>query len=217
MALSPSSPSNSIERFSGTVRFIHWSFGISFLLLLATGLLLFVPQLKVMPYPFGSHKLFRDLHIALGLVFLYAPLLAATMGNWNTVWADVRETLRFGREEWGWLARILRLWTGPQAPPARKFNAGQKLNSILSAIVWLGFVASGLAMWSTGFFTHDQRAEAFLVHDLLVILSLPLVIGHLYLALAHRRTRSALSGMVRGRVTAQWAREHHGGWDPPAQ
>lgn len=217
MALSPSSPSNSIERFSGTVRLIHWSFGISFLLLLATGLLLFVPQLKVMPYPFGSHKLFRDLHIALGLVFLYAPLLAATMGNWNTVWADVRETLRFGREEWGWLASTVRLWAGRSAPPARKFNAGQKLNSVLSAFVWLGFVVSGLAMWSTGFFSHDQRAEAYLVHDLLVILSLPLVIGHLYLALVHRRTRSAFSGMVSGQVTPEWAREHHAGWDPPGR
>lgn len=72
-------------------------------------------------------------------------------------------------------------------------------------------------MWSTGFFSHDQRAEAYLVHDLLVILSLPLVIGHLYLALVYRRTRSALSGMVSGRVTAEWAREHHGGWDPPGR
>jgi formate dehydrogenase subunit gamma len=201
-----------IQRFSGTVRAVHWSFGVSFLLLLATGFLLFVPQLKVMPYPLGSHKLFRDLHIFLGLVFLYAPLLAATLADWSSVWADVRETVRFGRTDWAWLAHQLRL--GRAAPPARKFNAGQKLNTIFSVLVWFGFIASGLAMWSTGFFSHDQRAEAFLVHDALVVLSLPLVIGHLYLALIHPRTRTSLTGMVTGRVTPEWAREHHAGWDP---
>ncbi len=213
MAPSPPDPPASIERFSGTVRAVHWSFGLSFLLLLVTGLLLFVPQLKVMPYPFGSHKLFRDLHIALGLIFLYAPLLAASLADWNSVWADVMETVRFGREERLWLARLVRLGSGPP-PPARKFNAGQKLNTIFSALVWFGFIASGLAMWSTGFFSHDQRAEAFLIHDALVVLSLPLVIGHLYLALLHPRTRSSLGGIVTGRVAAPWAREHHGGWKP---
>ena len=209
----PSSQSAPIERFSSTLRLVHWTFGISFLLLLATGFLLFVPQLKVMPYPLGSHKLFRDLHIALGLVFLYAPLLAATMGNWHSVWADVRETVRFGGEEWAWLARLIRLRPRRALAPG-KFNAGQKLNSMVSALLWFGFIASGLAMWSTGFFSHDQRAEAFLIHDLLVVLSLPVVVGHLYLALIHPRTRTALSGMVSGRVSEAWAKEHHAGWRP---
>lgn len=192
---------------------VHWSFGISFLLLLVTGFLLFVPQLKVMPYPLGSHKLFRDLHIALGVVFLYAPLLAATVADWDSVLADLRETLRFGRDDRAWLARFLRLGTGPPPPPARKFNAGQKLNSIFSALVWFGFIATGLAMWSTGFFTQDQRAQAFLLHDALVVLSLPLVLGHLYLALLHPSTRTALDGMVSGRVSLAWARKHHGNWE----
>jgi len=212
MAPSRLDRSVSVERFSGTVRAVHWSFGISFLLLLVTGFLLFVPQLKVMPYPFGSHKLMRDLHIALGLVFLYAPLLAASLADWKSVWSDVRETMRFGREERAWLGRLFRRRAA--IPPARKFNAGQKLNSIFSALVWFGFIASGLAMWSTGFFTHDQRAEAFLIHDALVVVSLPLVLGHLYLALVHPRTRSSLSGMVTGRVSLEWARAHHGGWNP---
>jgi len=211
MAPSPSK-APTLERFSGTLRLVHWSFGISFLVLLATGLLLFVPQLKVMPYPFGSHKLFRDLHIALGLVFLYLPLLAATLGNWQSVRADLVETLHFGAEEWGWLARALRLGRGRPALPARKYNAGQKLNSIVSALIWVGFIATGLAMWSTGFFSQNQRAEAFLLHDLLVVLSLPVVLGHLYLALVNPRTRTALSGMVSGRVTDAWARQHHGSW-----
>jgi formate dehydrogenase subunit gamma len=184
------------------------------LLLLVTGLLLFVPQLKVMPYPLGSHKLFRDLHIALGVVFLYAPLLAATLADWDSVWVDVRETLRFGSAERAWLARFLRFGAGPPPPPARKFNAGQKLNSIFSAMVWFGFIATGLAMWSTGFFSQDQRAQAFLLHDALVVLSLPLVLGHLYLALIHPPTRTALDGMVSGRVSPAWARKHHGNWQP---
>ncbi len=215
MGPSPSSSPASLERFSATVRLVHWSFGVSFLLLLATGLLLFVPQLKVMPYPFGSHKLFRDLHIALGLVFLYAPLLAATLGNWQSVWADIRETLRFGPEERAWFSHAARLGLGPPAAPPRKFNAGQKLSSLFSTFLWAGFIVSGFAMWSTGFFTHDQRAEAFLIHDLLVVLSLPLVLGHLYLALVHPRTRSSLRGMLTGWVSRDWAREHHGGWKPP--
>jgi cytochrome b subunit of formate dehydrogenase len=43
---------------------------------------------------------------------------------------------------------------------------------------------------------------------------LPLVFGHLYMAVLNPRTAGGLSGMTRGSVDREWARRHHPRWDP---
>jgi formate dehydrogenase subunit gamma len=50
------------------------------------------------------------------------------------------------------------------------------------------------------------------VHDVLTLLSVLLVLGHLYLALVHSTTRHALRGMTLGDVREDWARTHHSKW-----
>ena len=43
-------------------------------------------------------------------------------------------------------------------------------------------------------------------------ISLVLVVGHLYLAIIHPKTRHALRGMTLGSVSEKWALEHHLKW-----
>ena len=52
------------------------------------------------------------------------------------------------------------------------------------------------------------------LHDFLTPRGDLLVIGHLYLALIHRSTRPALSGILSGTVPSDWAARHHSEWDP---
>jgi len=52
-----------------------------------------------------------------------------------------------------------------------------------------------------------------LVHDIAMYIAIPLVIGHLYMAMLNPSTRHSLRGMVLGTVRRDWAREHHAKWE----
>ena len=115
-----------------------------------------------------------------------------------------REIESIDRDDWRWLA-------GRRSPQGR-FNAGQKLNAILTVAFALLFAASGFFIWL------GERDHRFLldgagsVHVILTWLSGALLLGHLYLAVLHPRTRHALRGMTRGDVRIDWARTHHAKW-----
>ncbi len=57
------------------------------------------------------------------------------------------------------------------------------------------------------------RTSAILVHDIATWVAVPLIAGHLYLALVNPSTRHSLRGMVLGTVRRDWARRHHPKWD----
>ena len=54
--------------------------------------------------------------------------------------------------------------------------------------------------------------DVFPWHATLALLTIPPILGHLYLALLHPSTRGALRGVVLGVVRREWAREHHPAW-----
>ena len=74
------------------------------------------------------------------------------------------------------------------------------------------FAISGFFLWL------GERDHRFLlegtgtVHEMLTLVSVGLVSGHLYLALIHPATRHALRGITLGDVREDWAREHHRKW-----
>jgi len=57
------------------------------------------------------------------------------------------------------------------------------------------------------------RTSAILVHDIATWVSIPLILGHIYLATLNRSTRHSLRGMIRGTVRRDWARRHHPKWE----
>ena len=58
-----------------------------------------------------------------------------------------------------------------------------------------------------------RGTSAILVHDIAMYIAIPLVIGHLYMAMVNPSTRHSLRGMVLGTVRRDWAREHHAKWE----
>jgi formate dehydrogenase subunit gamma len=134
------------------------------------------------------------LAIALVLVLGDRRRLAADWGELETIDADDRR----------WLL-------GRRAPQGR-FNAGQKVNALLTAAFAILFVVSGFFLWL------GERDHRFLldgtgtVHETLMLVSVGLLGGHLYLAVIHPTTRHALRGMTLGDVREDWAREHHPKW-----
>jgi formate dehydrogenase subunit gamma len=124
-----------------------------------------------------------------------------------------RRLLATARELDTWDRDDLRWLRGRGAPQGR-FNAGQKINAVLTAAFAILFGVSGLLLWFGEQDTRYRFASTVILHDGLMYVSLALLVGHLYLALIHPATRHALRGMTVGNVRADWAEQHHAKWRP---
>jgi formate dehydrogenase subunit gamma len=190
-----------LPRFSRTERALHWVHASAFLVLLASGLCLYLPSLAELV---GRRPLLKDIHVYTALVWLAALALVLLAGDRRRLLASAREIDRFDDDDLAWLR-------GKQVPQGR-FNAGQKINAILTAALAVLFSVTGFFLWY-GERNHAFRLEnALLVHDWLMYISFFLLLGHLYLSLFHPSTRHALSGITRGWVREDWARRHHLKW-----
>jgi formate dehydrogenase subunit gamma len=190
-----------IERFSPTERAVHWVHATAFLVLLATGLALYVPALSV---AVGRRPLLKDIHVYTAVAWITALVLVVVLGDRRRLRATVRELETFDADDMLWLRRYPR--------PQGRFNAGQKVNAALTAAFAVLFAVSGSLLWLGERDHRFQLASTILLHDWLTPISLFLLVGHLYLALIYPATRHALRGMTVGTVRRDWAERHHPKW-----
>jgi formate dehydrogenase subunit gamma len=193
--------SGRVLRFTRTERALHWVHAASFFALLTTGLILYLPSLATL---ISRRNLVKNVHIWVAVGWLVAVAVIVIAGNRRALRESWREIETIDRDDRRWLR-------GRRAPQGR-FNAGQKLNAILTVAFALLFALSGFFLWL------GERDHRFLfagtgtVHDILTYLSVGLLVGHLYLALIHPSTRHALRGMTTGEVDVAWAAKHHAKW-----
>jgi formate dehydrogenase subunit gamma len=190
-----------LARFSRTERALHWVHASAFLVLLASGLCLYLPSLAELV---GRRPLLKDIHVYTALAWLAALALVLLAGDRRRLLATAREIDSFDDDDLDWLR-------GRRVPQGR-FNAGQKINAIVTAALAVLFAVTGFFLWY-GERNHAFRLQnALLVHDWLMYISFFLLLGHLYLSLIHPSTRHALSAITRGWVRADWAYRHHRKW-----
>jgi formate dehydrogenase subunit gamma len=208
-----------VPRFGVATRLAHWSLAVAFLLLLLTGLTNYWPALKAIEV--GGGRLFGWLHVILGFAML--ALSAAALGALVVSRKMRRDALELGTasvDDYLWLQhQALRVSGGRSVPPSvGKFNAGQKINALASFLGTAALLASGLVLGinyvDKRFLDADLVSNVFPWHTLLAFAMIPIVLGHLYLALIHPSTREALRGMTRGVVRREWAQRHHSAWTP---
>src|SRR3954452_24081541 len=190
-----------LRRFSRTERAVHWVHAVAFLLLLVTGLALYLPSLAEL---IGRRPLLKSIHVWTAVAWIAALVLVVAAGDRRSLRATLREVDLFDRDDRNWLLR--------RGPPQGRLNAGQKINAILTGVFALLFLVTGVLLWYGERDTRFRFAQTILIHDWLTYVSLVLFIGHLYLSVIHPRTRHALSGMTRGWVDEDWAREHPPKW-----
>jgi formate dehydrogenase subunit gamma len=190
-----------LPRFSRTERALHWLHASAFFVLFGSGLCLYLPSLAQLV---GRRPLLKDIHVYTALAWLAALALVILAGDRRRLLADAREIDRFDDDDLGWLRR--------RGNPQGRFNAGQKINVIVTAALAFLFALTGFFLWY-GERNHAFRLQnALLVHDWLMYISFFLVLGHLYLSLVNPSTRHSLSGMTRGWVREDWALKHHAKW-----
>jgi formate dehydrogenase subunit gamma len=191
-----------VRRFTLTERMLHWVHASAFFVLLATGLCLYIPALAT---TFGDRPLLKDIHFYTAISWAGAVFLIITLGNRRALRATLAEIDLFDRDDRRFLA-------GHTHSPQGRFNAGQKVNAIITAAFATLFFVSGMLLW-LGERNTDIRLEGTLyLHDALMYLSLVIVAGHLYLALIKRTTRHSLRGITLGSVREDWAQAHHAKW-----
>ncbi|CAM5669636.1 Formate dehydrogenase, cytochrome b556(Fdo) subunit OS=Streptomyces griseorubiginosus OX=67304 GN=fdoI PE=4 SV=1 [Streptomyces griseorubiginosus] len=123
--------------------------------------------------------------------------------------ADLRRLNRFAVYDRQWLRAVRRRRTSPEARPAGKFNAGQKLYAGWIAGAVLVMMFTGLLMWFMGLLPFISRTSAILVHDILAWAITFVVLGHLRKAFEDPEARL---GMRTGHVSLSWAQRHHSRW-----
>jgi formate dehydrogenase subunit gamma len=206
-----------IARFSLATRLAHWGLAVPFVLLLLTGITNYWPRLKAAQV--ADVRVFAWLHVVLGfgMVGIILWVLLALLPR-RAVRGDVRELARADLDDYLWLQHQGLRAVGERsvAPPVRKFNAGQKLNALASAVFTAGLVFTGVVLGvnytSKEVFSVDFVEPLFAWHTRLALLFVPVLLGHVYLALLHPSTRESLRGMTAGVVRRDWARQHHPAW-----
>ncbi len=223
-----------ITRFTGIERFGHWLLASSFLILGLTGLISLFGR-KVLIPAFG-HEAFSTL--AIGTKWVHN----------NVSWAFIVALVIIfvfwvihnlpDRTDLNWLAKGGGIF-GKSHPPAKKFNAGQKL--IFWSVILLGgsISASGLSLlfpfefnmfgatfaklneWGVpGWIGADPLAYplspqeemqyAQLWHAIVSLVLTAIIFAHIYIGSIGME--GAFDAMGNGEVEEQWAREHHSLW-----
>jgi formate dehydrogenase subunit gamma len=198
---SPTAAPARIERFTLTERLLHWIHASGFLVMLATGLILYLPSLSTW---ISRRNLVKNVHLWAAVAWAVAIALVFVLGNRRRLLDDWREAETLDRDDRRWLlGRRVR---------QGKFNAGQKLNVIVTVAFALLFALSGFFLWL------GERDHTFLLdgtgalHDTLTFASVAVLVAHLYLAVIHPSTRHALRGITTGQVDEAWAAKHHAKW-----
>jgi formate dehydrogenase subunit gamma len=196
-----------VRRFSGAEQALHWLLAVSFLTMLATGLILYLPSLAEVA---ANRRLWKSIHLGAALAFWFGTILIVSSSA-GGLSRTVGQIDRFDGDDRRWLAWQVRQ-VGPR-PPQGRFNAGQKLNTAVIAGLMVVFTISGTLMYLQEVDARFRGTSAILVHDIAMYIAIPLVIGHLYMAMLNPSTRHSLRGMVLGTVRRDWAREHHAKWE----
>lgn len=190
-----------LHRFSRTERAVHWVHATAFVILLATGLALYLPSLSELV---GRRPLLKSIHVYTAAAWIVALVSIVVLGDRAGLRATAREIDLFDRDD--------RAWLRGRRPPQGRLNAGQKVNTILTVVFGLMFALSGFFLWYGERNTRFRFAQTILIHDWLTYISFVLFLGHLYLSLISPRTRHSMNGITRGWVDEDWAKAHHAKW-----
>ena len=224
-----------VLRFNGVERFAHWLLAGSFILLGITGLVVLFGRTVLIPL-LGKEA--------------FAPIALA--GKWvhnNVAWAFMAGLAMVtilwvvhnipNRTDLKWLAMGGGLFSKGVHPPAKKFNAGQKI--IFWSVVLLGvsislsglsllfpfqlpmFAKTFAALNATGLpqvvglgalpevlTPYEEMQLAQLWHGIVAFVFMAIIIAHIYLGSVGME--GAFDAMGSGEVEAQWAKEHHSLW-----
>ncbi len=192
-----------LHRFDRTERVVHWATAALMLTCIATALPLYIPSLSSLV---GRRALLVYLHVYAGLCLPLPVLVGVARSRWGAhLRSDLRQINRWSAGDRRWLAT----WGRDPFLTPGKFNGGQKANAAFIGGAILVMAMTGTIMKWFGPWPLSWRTGATFVHDLLALVIVGVVTGHVGYAL---RFPSTLRAMTTGLVEVRWARRHAPGW-----
>lgn len=217
-----------IERFNGIERFGHWLTAGSFVVLALTGLNMLYGRYVLLPLL--GPEIFSAITLAgkfahnyLAFAFMVGLVLIFVL------W--IRDNIP-DRTDANWLAKGGGMFSKGSHPPARRFNAGQKLLFWLVILGGLSVSLSGIALLFPFEFSMFSKTFAFfnlfgfdlpanltpmqemqlshVWHGVIGLLLIAVIIAHIYIGTIGME--GAFDAMGSGMVDENWAREHHSQW-----
>lgn len=196
-----------ILRFATLERFIHWVTATCFIILALSGLNISFGRMLVLPV-FGPEAFstmtawgklahnYLAFPFMIGLVFMFL------------VW--IKDNIP-GRLDIEWLKRGGGILKKGDHPPAKRFNAGQKV------IFWT-VIIGGALMSVSGWFMLFPYLQAnvtdlqlwTIIHAVVAMLFIAVMLAHAYIGSVGME--GAFDAMGSGEVDLNWAKEHHSLW-----
>ena len=219
---------STITRFKEFERVSHWLLAMSFIILAITGLNIaygkyFLPAI-IGKEAFASLTLLgKWLHGHVAFAFMLSLIMVLVL------W--IKHNFP-NRHDFIWLLKAGGLFVKNSHPPAKKFNAGQKLLFWLIILGGLSLSLSGIALmfpFQTSIFAKTfvflnifgfnfptaitplaEMQLATLWHSVVALALICVVIGHIYIGSVGME--GAFDAMGTGEVDRNWAKEHHSIW-----
>lgn len=195
-----------ILRYTFGDRVNHWIAGFSYAYCLITGLAFWSPYMFWLATLVGGGPTARFWHPWLGLVFFGSVLWMYKI--WRT---DMLKT----DADRSWLKSVQHYIRNEDEnlPPIGRFNYGQKMFFWLMFYGGILLVLSGFALWFVEAIPWSLRSMRYLAVAVHVIAGLATIGGfiiHVYMGTA--MVRGGFTSIIRGEVSADWAKLHHRLW-----
>jgi formate dehydrogenase subunit gamma len=210
-----------IKKFSGAQMLFHWVYGISWILLVLTGVtFLWRPDPGAAAVGLGPllqgtvGQAARLVHRVAAIGLMVSPLLWLA-GDTKTLWPDLKELLSFGINDARYMAIAPLHYTfgKPALPPQGKYNGGHKVNFYAVILTFVTFVVSGLTMWFGRGAVSDGTFQLMqILHSISFWGGLAMGLLHIYLTAIHPFTRRSLTAMTQGFVDLSYAKAEHSVW-----
>ncbi len=222
------SSGKTIERFNNLERFAHWLTASCFIVLALTGLNLLYGRNVLLPVL--GPEAFSALTLAGKYAHNYLAFgFMAGLVLMFVLW--VRDNLP-NKYDMYWIGYGGGLFSKGLHPPARRFNAGQKV--IFWAVILGGasLSLSGLALLfpfefslfdatframnavgfklPTGLTAMEEMQLSQIWHSVMGLLLIAVILGHIYIGTLGME--GAFDAVGSGQVDENWAREHHAVW-----
>lgn len=195
-----------VPRWTLAERVLHWYTAILFIILAITGLSILFGRAVLIPL-FGHHGFSGYAQLAMYTHNYVGPFFSIGIALMIVLWfKDNIPT----RADWEWFKKKGGM-VGDEHPPAGRMNGGEK------AWFWL-ILTAGVATVASGFVLDFPNFEqvrstmqvANIIHAVLAIIWISVSFGHVYIGTLG--TEGAIRGMTSGRVTSEWAKQHHDLW-----
>ena len=195
---------NTIHRMKRYEIIIHWFHLVFFLVLLITGMLMFVPRF----FPFWGEvlkgsTLSKSLHHIFAIPFIITLPLITWMFWKPCKWE--KNDFKWISKAGGYLGHIFK-----DVPEAGEFNAGQKLFFYFTVLSGIVFAISGTIMWQARNLPPALVRWMYIAHDLSMLIVVLFFVAHVYLSSIG--APGSIQLLFTDNVSHKWAKLHHPRW-----